>query len=46
MKTNFELDDDWPLGKPFNVLDMIIVAASVYAKNGKCYPKNFSHECT
>ena len=46
MKTNFELDDDWPLGKTFNILVIIIVAASVYAKNGKCYPKKILHECT
>ena len=32
MKIRFELDDDLPLGKTFNVLDMIIVDASVLEK--------------
>ena len=46
MKIKFESDDDLPLGKTFNILDMIIVAASVLEKNGKYYTKIFSHECT
>ena len=29
MKTKFESDDDLSLGKIFNILDMIIVLASV-----------------
>ena len=32
MKIKFESDDDLPLGKTFNVLDMIIVPASVLEK--------------
>ena len=32
MKIKFESDDDLPLGKIFNILDMIIVAASVLEK--------------
>ena len=33
VKIKFESDDDLPLGKTFNILDMIIVAASVLEKN-------------
>ena len=32
MKIKFESDDDLSLGKPFNILHMIIVAASVLGK--------------
>ena len=32
MKIKFESDDDLPLGKTFNILDMIIVVASVLEK--------------
>ena len=45
MKIKFKSDDDLPLGKAFNILDMIIVSASVYEKNGKYYPQTFLHEC-
>ena len=45
MKINFESDDDLPLGKTFNIVDMIIVAASVLEKNGKYYPQIFLYEC-
>ena len=31
----FELDEDLPLGKAFNILDMVIVVASFLEKNGK-----------
>ena len=44
MKIRFELDDDLPLGKTFNVLDMIIADASVLEKNGKYYPQIFLYE--
>ena len=45
MKTGFESDDDLPLGKIFNILYMIIVAASVIEKDGKFYPQISLHEC-
>ena len=45
MKIRFESDDDLPLGKTFNIVDMIIVAASILEKNGKYYPQLFFHEC-
>ena len=47
MKIKFESENDLPLGKTFNILDMIIVcsAASVLEKNGKYYPQIFLHEC-
>ena len=32
IKTKFESDDDLPLGKAFNILDMIIAVASVLEK--------------
>ena len=41
----FGLDDDFSLDKTFNVLVMIIVAASVLEKNDKYYPQIFLHEC-
>ena len=41
MRIRFESDDDLPLGKTFNILDMIIVAGSVLEKNGKYYPQIF-----
>ena len=44
MKIKFESDDDLPLGKTFNILDMIIVVASVLEKNGKYYPQISLHE--
>ena len=45
MKIRFESDNDLPLDKTFNIVDMIIVAASVLEKNGKFYPRIFLHEC-
>ena len=45
MKIKFESDNDLPLGKTFNIPHMIIVAASVFEKNGKYYPQIFSNEC-
>ena len=33
-KLSLESDDDLPLGKTFNILGVIIVAASVLEKNG------------
>ena len=45
MKIKFESDDDLNLHKAFNILDMIIAAASVLEKNGKYYPQTFLHEC-
>ena len=45
IKIKFESDDDLNLHKAFNILDMIIAAASVLEKNGKYYPQTFLHEC-
>ena len=45
MKIKFESDNDLPLGKKFNILDMIIVAASVLGKKGKYYPQFFLRDC-
>ena len=43
-KIKFKSDDDLPLGKAFNILDMIITAAFVLEKNGKYDPQIFLHE--
>ena len=45
MKIKFEPDDDLPLGKIFNIVDMIIVVVSILGKNGKYYRQTFLHEC-
>ena len=45
IKIKFESDDDLPLGKTFNIADMIIVVTSVLEENGKYYPQCFWHEC-
>ena len=45
MKIKFESGDDLPLRKTFNILDMIIVVASVLEKSGKYYPQISVHEC-
>ena len=45
IKIRFESDDDLPLSKTFNIVDMIVVAASVLEKNGSYYPQFFLHEC-
>ena len=42
MKIRFESDDDLPLGKTINVVDIIVVVASVLEKNGKYYPHFFT----
>ena len=45
MKIRFGSDDDLPLGKTFNVVDMITTVASVLETDGKYYPQIFLHEC-
>ena len=45
MKIRFESDDDLPLGKTINVVDIIVVVASVLEKNGKYYPHFFTWMC-
>ena len=45
MEIRCESDDDLPLGKTFNILNMIIIAASVLKKNGKYCPQFFLLEC-
>ena len=45
MKIRFKADDDLPLGKTFNILDMRIDIASVLEKNGKYYSQIFLREC-
>ena len=45
MKIRFESDDHLPLGKTFNIVNLITVAESVLEKDGKFYPQIFLHEC-
>ena len=45
MKIRFGSDDDLPLGKTFNVVDLITVVASVLETDGKYYLQIFLHEC-
>ena len=45
MKIRFESDDHLPLGKTFNIVNLIIVAESVLEKDGKFYPQIVLHEC-
>ena len=45
MKIRFGSDDDLPLGKTFNVVDMITAVASVLETDDKYYPQIFLHEC-
>ena len=45
MKIRFGSDDDLPLGKTFNIVDMITAVAFVLETNGKYYPQIFLHEC-
>ena len=44
MKIKFESNNDSSLGKTFNLLDMIIVVASVLEKKCKYYPQIILHE--
>ena len=41
MKIKFESEDDLPLGKTFNIPDMIIVITSALGKNSKYYRQIF-----
>ena len=45
MKIRFESNDDLPLGKTLNIPCIIIVAASVFEKDGKYYRQVCLHEC-
>ena len=44
MKIKFESDDDLPLRKTFNIIEMIIIVASVLEENGKYYPQTCLNE--
>ena len=46
MKIKFESDDDLPLRKTFNILEMIIIVASVLEENGKYCPQICLNEFT
>ena len=45
MKIRFESDDDLYLGKTFDILEMIIVTATILEKSGKYYPQMFLDKC-
>ena len=46
MKIKFQLGDGLPLGKTFDILDMIIFAASVLERNSNYYPQFFFYTNT
>ena len=45
MKIRFESDGNLPLGIMLNISNMIIVIASIFEKDIKCYPQVYLHEC-
>ena len=45
MKIRFGSDYDLPLGKTFNLVDMITAVPSVLETDGKYYPQIFLQEC-
>ena len=45
MKIKFASGDVLSLGKAVNILDMIVIAASVLERNDKYYSQIFFHEC-
>ena len=44
-KIRFESDGNLPLGIMLNISNMIIVIASIFEKDIKCYPQVYLHEC-
>ena len=42
MKTKFNSEDDLPLNKPLKFHSMTVTIRSVFEKDGKLYPENFS----
>ena len=45
MKIRFESDGNLSLGIMLNISNMIIVIASIFEKDIKCYPQVYLHEC-
>ena len=45
MKIKFNLDDNLPLNKTLKLHFLTIIFRSVFAENGKYYPKVFLDEC-
>ena len=41
----FNSDDELPLNKTIEILDMIIVVTAVFLENNKYYPQTFLDEC-
>ena len=45
MKIKFKSDDDLPLNKTIEILNVTIVARTVFYENNKYYPQVFLDEC-
>ena len=45
MKIKFNSDDDLPLNKTLEILNMIIVVGAVFDENNKYYPQVFFDDC-
>ena len=45
MKIKFNSDDDLPLNKQLNFINLIIIARTVFEEDGKYYPQIFLYEC-
>ena len=45
MKIRFESDDDLTLYWALNILNLVIIAVSVFEKDVKYYPEIYLHEC-
>ena len=45
MKIKFNSDDDLPLNKTLEILNMIIVVRAVFHENNKYYPQVFFDDC-
>ena len=45
MKIKFNLDDELPLNKTIEILNMIIVVRAVFHENNKYHPQVFLDEC-
>ena len=45
MKIEFNSDDDFPLNKQLNFLNITIIIRNIFEKDGKYYPQIFLDEC-
>ena len=45
MKNKFNSNDDIPLNKQLNFLNITVIIRNIFEKNGKYYPQIFLDEC-